>query len=443
MLSKILSQLWFRRFVARNARPWQELREFDRHPPELQRVEMASRLAAQIRYFGTRGDALPEWRDAARLSPDDLWSGWAQLPIVTKDMLQSRFDAREIQRRFNIPGVVKTTGGSTGEPTGVLHDPLAIRTMNATYIYAQREMGWIPGMPIVRVWGSERDIGKSLRRYDRVSNALFRTTLIDSYRPTDRTVDRFLEAVNRREPVAVTGFTSLLEFVAQRTIDRGGPIPAGNVRTAWTGGEMLFDEQSALFRRAFGVPILNFYGGRELSVLAFQRSHGGPLELLRPWLFLEVVNPAGEPAKPGESGRLLWTSTVCRGTPFLRYEIGDLGSFNTDDRTEAGIVRLCELHGRAAGLITLPGGQVIHNLFWNHFFKDVSEVRQFQVIIKPAGDLKILLVGRGFSDTRESQLRATLSRVFSTTPFQFVWTDQIPLTSQGKLIQVVRESRNA
>ena len=55
----------------------------------------------------------------------------------------------------------------------------------------------------------------------------------------------------------------LLEFVAQRVLETGRRIRPGVVRTAWNGGEMLFPQQCELFRQAFGVPLLNRYGGRE------------------------------------------------------------------------------------------------------------------------------------------------------------------------------------
>ena len=56
--------------------------------------------------------------------------------------------------------------------------------------------------------------------------------------------------------------------------------------------------------------------------MACQFQENGPINVLRPWIFLEVVDEQGRQAKPGEPGRLLMTSTVNRATPFLRYEIG-------------------------------------------------------------------------------------------------------------------------
>ena len=160
--------------------------------------------------------------------------------------------------------------------------------------------------------------------------------------------------------------------------------------------------------RAFGVPILNRYGGRELSVMACQFEASGPLFVMRPWLFLEIVDEQGKAVSPGEPGKLLWTSTVCRGTPFLRYEIGDLGTASAGHQTEAGIAAIQELCGRDAGLVRLPDGRQISNLYWNHLFKKYAEVTQFQVVVRGERGFRLLLKGKGLSASREARLRSTL-----------------------------------
>jgi len=433
-------RLWWRRFLSRNALPWEELARFPSLPSDEQRRILAERLLSQVRYFGNREDALPEWREAARIrDPDELWQLWTSLPVVTKQMLRDRFPPAEIQARFGLDGRINSTGGSTGEPTRFFHDEAMIRAGNATAYYAQCRMGWHPGIPIVKVWGSERDIGKANTFRNSLYNRFLRVNLVDGYRLTDETVGRVLALVARHRQVAVCGFSSLLEFVARRIVERRAEPPPGKVLTAWNGGEMLFPEQVEVFRRAFGVPILNLYGGRELSVMACQFEENGTLHVLRPWLFLEVVDDDARPVSPGESGRLLFTSTVCRGTPFLRYEIGDLGCSDATTETEAGVASVRELHGRTAGLLRLPGNRTINNIFWNHLFKEYSEVRRFQVILRKDGSIKILLEGDGFPPDREAACRSILQRFLGDLPIVISWVERVSLTREGKLMQVVRE----
>jgi hypothetical protein len=124
---------------------------------------------------------------------------------------------------------------------------------------------------------------------------------VDGYSLDSTTVDRVLRFVNRFSSIAIFGFTSMLEFVAKEVIRRGSQPAEGKVRAAWNGGEMLFETQSTVFREAFGLPILNFYGGRELSAMAYQAPRAQTLTVLRPFMFLEILDEAGKPVSDREA----------------------------------------------------------------------------------------------------------------------------------------------
>lgn len=421
---------------------WQDLEGFQRLSPLSARKDLSSRLLRQIRYFGTRADAYPEWREAARIKdPDELWEIWPNLPIVTKQDLQKHFRPAEIKTRFNIKGLITSTGGSTGEPTWFLHDEVMCQASKATSIYCREKVGWKKGLPTIAIWGSERDIAKQQNRTKRLLLRLANMHVLDAYEINSHTVDRVLQLIGQHAPVAMYGFTSMLEYVAKETVRRIDRPPPGQVAAAWNGGEMLYDEQSEAFRQAFGIPLLNYYGGRELSSMAYQPTEGSPLIILRPLLFLEIVDAKGRPVAPGETGRLIWTSTVCRGTPFLRFDVGDAGTFEAADADESGIRAIRELQGRFAGLLRLPNGKLINCIFWNHLLKEFPEVEQFQVVLRDEKAVHFRLKGRPFESDQEQELRRILGGLLSDVPVTISWVDRIPLTSQGKLIQVVRESQ--
>jgi phenylacetate-CoA ligase len=435
-----LSKLTWQAYSRLLARPVADIERFSVLNPAGQRQAMAARLLAQIRYFGSREDALPEWREAARVTrPEEIWEIWPSLPIVTKPMLNARFEPVEMQRRYRLRGRISATGGSTGEPTRFFLDIPMLRASRGAHLYSQLKMGWRPGMATIIVWGSDRDIGKQTGWLRQAARYLYRHHMIPGFAISDRSVAEIHEIIRTEAPVAIYGFTSLLEFVAERTLALGQQMAPGRVAVAWNGGEMLYDNQVELFKRAFGVPILNRYGGRELSATAFQEAEGAPLRLVRPWVFLEIVNDAGKPAAPGEIGRLLLTSTISRGTPFLRYDIGDLGSYAEDDRDESGIRNIRKLHGRHSGALRLDDGRIISCLYWNHLLKDYPEVMQFQVRVSRAGRISLLLAGRGFSIAREEQLNATLRLLLRGQQVDLRWIETIPRTAQGKLVQVVQE----
>jgi hypothetical protein len=104
------------------------------------------------------------------------------------------------------------------------------------------------------------------------------------------------------------------------------------------------------------------------------------------------------------------------------------------------VCRLTSLCGRRAGLLTLPGGKTLSVLFWNHLFKEFSEVVQFQVVLRGGRGIELRLRGQRFSREREMDLRRILLNFIGPIPVTIVWLDAIPLTKQGKLLQVVREA---
>lgn len=415
-----------------------ELRRFEGVSAAAARTEMADRLLAQIKYFGNRADALPEWKSLASISnPDDLWREWESLPIIGKKDLQTRFAPDKI-KALGITGEVSSTGGSTGEPTPYMHDAAMRDSTAAARLYVRMKLGWRPGMPIICVWGSQRDIGRLQATGKGVSGYMANMHLVHGYNLTDETVDQVLQLIATHRHVALYGFTSMLEFVARRVIERDERPPIGKVTAAWNGGEMLFENQIELFQDAFGIPLSNLYGGRELSVMAYGNARSDSLNIVRPFLYAEIVDDAGKMVEPGKTGRLVWTSTICRGTPFLRYDIGDVACYSAEDRDESGLVGIRELQGRIAGLLALPNGKTINCIYWNHLMKEYAEIEQFQVALR-GKTVEIRLKGGGFTPDRETDFRQTLAHLLEEIPVEIRWLEQIPLTSQGKLVQVVRE----
>ena len=417
---------------------------FRRSTPAEARRTLAGRLRDQLRRFARRPDALPAWRDAAAIADlDELWRVWPSLPVLSKHDLQSRFSARAL-RALQVDGVTDATGGSTGEPTTFIHDAAFKRTLGAITLLTRQELGWRPGLPTVCVWGAQRDIGQGLTGWRKLRHdltlRLSRLHEVDGFSLTDETARRVYDRlVACRHGAALYGFSSMLEHVARVVQRERWPVPRGMVRTAWSGGEMLHADQVRLFESVFGVPILDNYGGRELGTVATQHAAGGPLHIVRPIVFLELVDGDGRPVAPGQPGRVLLTSTICRGTPFLRYDVGDLATASAGSVDESGVARLDSLLGRTASVLRLPNGATINNIYWNHLFKEFEEVTQFQVRLKPDGSIALSFVGRGFVAQREAGLRRTLADFLGAIPVQIAWVDAIPTTRLGKRLQVVVE----
>ena len=444
MIRALTLRYWARH--ARNnglPRVREALEDFRALSPGAQRRELGRRLLEQVRFFGGLEGALPAWQALAREGdPEVVLAAWHELPILTKAEQRERFPLDAIQDRLGAGSVLNSTGGSTGEPTFFIHDQAAAASALALQTLHWQRMGWRPGLPVLSLWGAQRDIGAGAVGWTalklRLSAFLYGIHVVAGFAITEAAALGALDWLEAHGPAAVYGYTSLLDFLARTALDHGRKVPAGLVAVAWNGGECLFPDQCARFERVFGVPILNYYAGRELGVLGCQLRPGGPLEIPRPFIHVEVVDAEGRPAAPGVEGRLIVTSTLGRGTPFLRYEVGDLGSYGSAHRDSAGLWALEGVNGRVSSLLKV-GGRTISNIFWNHLFKEFQEIRQFQVVDRKEAGLAFLFNGTGFSVERETRLRGILAEFLGPVPVEFLWVERIPLTPAGKLLQVVQD----
>jgi len=114
-------------YTAQRCRPrvalhLRRIASFTQLPAEEQERWLVSRmrviLSRHARLVGQRS----EWARVAKIENDEEFlRAWKELPVLRKADLQGRFSP-EALRRAGVRGRTVRTGGSTGEPTGVVHD---------------------------------------------------------------------------------------------------------------------------------------------------------------------------------------------------------------------------------------------------------------------------------------------------------------------------------
>lgn len=90
---------------------------------------------------------------------------------------------------------------------------------------------------------------------------------------------------------------------------------------------MLFEDDKKLMERQFDIPVINEYGAAELDLIAFEN----PIDewqINSETLFVEILDDNDNPVPLGEEGRVIITSLYNKAHPFIRYDIGDIGSLS-------------------------------------------------------------------------------------------------------------------
>ncbi|MBM4293456.1 MAG: phenylacetate--CoA ligase [Deltaproteobacteria bacterium] len=114
------------------------------------------------------------------------------------------------------------------------------------------------------------------------------------------------------------------------TFAQGGVDPRElHLRMAFIGAEPHTEEMRRRIEEAYGVKAYNSYGLSEMNGpgVAFECPEQNGLHVWEDAFLLEVVDPVTlEPAGPGETGELVFTSLTRQGMPILRYRTRDLAS---------------------------------------------------------------------------------------------------------------------
>lgn len=162
------------------------------------------------------------------------------------------------------------------------------------------------------------------------------------------TNERMLDILRWFRPTAV--FTSPSRITAIAHALEGGPIPP--LRTILLAGERALDEHRQVVRDTWGVEPHDLYGSEETDGLAGScEAHDG-LHFLDDLFLLELLEPGTDEPATERTGEAVVTSLYSRGTPLVRYRLGDVLAVEDDP---------CDC-GRSGPRVRVLGrvGEVLH-----------------------------------------------------------------------------------
>jgi phenylacetate-CoA ligase len=143
-----------------------------------------------------------------------------------------------------------------------------------------------------------------------------------------------------------------------RQVDRLGTTPPNAPVCAVTTSDMLTEHAADRIGHAFGVPVHSWYGSNEMNGFVAGTLPGTRRYAINPLLvYPEVLDDRGDPAAPGETGRLVLTDLNNLVMPFIRYETGDLAVASGE--TVGGFRLMEDLAGRDSEVLRLPSGRIV------------------------------------------------------------------------------------
>jgi phenylacetate-CoA ligase len=372
------------------------------------------------------------WR-AAGLSPRPLTSvaDLAHYPTIDKRAFSDHGgDMRA--RNFTGRTLTKTTGGSTGDPMRFEYseESYARRTavMWRGYRWAQAELG----RRTAYLWGVGAP-GPGLRGLkDRLYHAAFNRQFLDSFTMTDANLGEYVERLNRFRPEIVVGYVAPLRLLASWITAHGASVH--RPRGILSGAEALHQADREIIERAFGAPVFNTYGCRELMLLASECGERHGLHVNADHLIFETVDRTGAPVV-GVSGDVCLTDLHNYAMPFVRYLNGDAATSGTRRcPCGRGLPLLESVDGRVLDVIKTPDGRHILGEFFVYVMLGLDQVRQYQVVQDVIDELEMKIVGQRplTADERRFITDKITAHTGSAMRVKITEVSSIPLTPSGK-----------
>ena len=296
---------------------------------------------------------------------------WEALPVLTKADLQQPLQNRLSTEYTRKNVYINKTSGSSGHPFIFAKDKEAHALSWASF---QDRYHWfdldINTSKQARFYGIPLDaVGYRKERLKDWLGNRYRFPIFDLSEPQLEKIRRKFE---RSAFEYLNGYTSSIvlfaKYLKQHQLILKDLCPT--LKACIVTSEMLFESDQHLMETQFGIPVINEYGASELGLIAFQNTEN-EFQVDSELLYVEIVDAHNKQVPHGESGRVVITSLYNKAHPFIRYDIGDVGTLSRKSTPKKPILE--KLIGRTNDMARLPSGKVVPGLTFYYVTKSVIE----------------------------------------------------------------------
>jgi phenylacetate-CoA ligase len=357
-----------------------------------------------------------------------------QLPILTKADIQQHRDEL-ISSYYERKDIVENrTGGSTGSPLVFYHNKERLDSRQGATLRHNLWAGYRIGCKAAVIWGHQSDLSLFTSTKARVRKRLIdRTLIVDAASFSEESLHAFIRRYKSFKPDVILSYANSLAALVEYCIEQKVELPSP--QSIITSAEVLTPENRELIESYFRAPIFDRYGCREVSIIASEcEAHEG-LHINAENLYLEFINDHGQ-VPPGEMGRVIVTDLGNYAFPFIRYEIGDLGSPAAGACSCGRVLPLMKMvAGRTSDfLVATDGRRVSGTALTILLAAKVPGVRQVQIIQKELHQLVFRLVtDPSFGPNSENLIRKQVAHFFGgEMGFSLEFVKEIPKEASGK-----------
>ena len=288
-------------------------------------------------------------------------------------------------------GLVSLTGGTTGASMKVIYTKSDMQERFAILDHFRAKHGyelgkktaWFSGKNLI----SENDISKgNCSHYDFVNKIRFYST----FHINKKNFGTYWRSLNKFQPEFIVGFPSSVYELCE-IADSQGLRLKNKVKVFFPTAETVLPQHREVIGRVLGCKLVDQYASSEGAPFILECTEGN-LHIHPLTGIFEVVDENMQPAMQGE---LVVTSFTTKGTPLIRYRVGDrIKLAPKDERCTCGSVFpiVNKIEGRSTDYILSPTHGKVNLGNISNSTKDVAGIIQFQVIQHSAKRLEVLVV---------------------------------------------------
>lgn len=360
------------------------------------------------------------------ITPDDIKTknDLKKIPILTKDVIRKNLPDLLAKNIPKSKMIESHSSGSTGEPMKYYIDN---RSYSADWAQTFRCWGWAGyriGDPYVKISMNPRTT-----MVKKIQDITFNTRYLYAQNIHEKNIVKEIMSIEAFKPIIIRGYASYMYSIS-KMMEKMGVEYAG--ATVATTGDMLYPHYRECIEQRFHCKIFDGYGG-EGTPVAFECEEHDGYHLCDEDVVVEFLAEM-ECVSPGELGRIVFTNLENYAMPFIRYDIGDVGTY-TDEACPCGrgLSVLKSIEGRDSDLIITPGGDIIIVHFFTWLFEFIEGVDQFQVIQERIDHLTVKIVKNPqFTDNDLIHIKKEIQKkVGLDVTIEINFENEIPLSGRS------------
>lgn len=322
------------------------------------------------------------------------------------------------------------TGGTTGTSMKVYYTPEDMQERFALLDHFREKFGyklgektaWFSGKKIVTV----DDLKKGLCYRDDFINKI---RFFSTFDINTRNFESYWNALHQFKPEFIVGYPSSVYEICLIAKQKG--LQASfQVKTFFPTAETVLSIHRDVISEVLGCKVVDQYASSEGAPFILQCEHGG--------MHIHPLTGIFEYRYPNtDSKEILVTSFSTRGTPLIRYAIGDAIELETDQTTCAcgsDFPLVKSIKGRNQDYIETEDLGRISTAHITLCIKDVQGILLMQIVQKKINVIEIYLVTNNlFNDQQQKKFISNFRRLIGTRiEILLNLVDDIPKEKSGK-----------